>query len=53
MPVSSSIITMTKTVLQVRPQEVKALQSFSEDGKLTVEEGDHLTVLDGRFVSQR
>ena len=35
-------------VLQVRPQEVKAVQGFSEDGKLTVEEGDHITVLEGR-----
>ena len=36
------------TIVQVRPQEVKANQGFSEDGKLSVEEGDHITVLEGR-----
>ena len=35
-------------IFQVRPQEVKANQGFSEDGKLSVEEGDHITVLEGR-----
>jgi hypothetical protein len=28
--------------------DVKAQQSFSEDGKLFVEEGDHVTVIEGR-----
>lgn len=43
-----SFLALKDFLCEVRPQEVKALQSFSEDGKLTVEEGDHLTVLDGR-----
>ncbi|CAC5362937.1 TNK2 [Mytilus coruscus] len=33
---------------EVRPQDVKVVQSFSEDGKLKVDEGDYITILDGR-----
>jgi len=28
------------------------VQSFSEDGKLKVEEGDYITIIDGRLVSK-
>ncbi len=34
--------------LQVRPIEMRALRKFEENGKLQVEEGDLLTVIDGR-----
>lgn len=33
---------------EVRPLEVKALQSFNEEGRLYVEVGDHITVIEGR-----
>ena len=29
--------------------DVKALQTFNEEGKLYMEEGDHITVIDGRL----
>ena len=35
---------------QVLPENVKAIQSFSEEARLSVEEGDLITVIGGRFV---
>lgn len=33
---------------EVRPREMRALRRFDEYGKLTIEEGDLITIIDGR-----
>ncbi|XP_060555189.1 activated CDC42 kinase 1-like isoform X2 [Ruditapes philippinarum] len=43
-----SFLAIKDYLCEVRPMDVKAQQSFSEDGKLFVEEGDHVTVIEGR-----
>ena len=34
--------------MQVRPKEMRSLHKFEENGKLQIEEGDLVTVIDGR-----
>ncbi len=36
---------------QVRPLDMRALSNFEEPGKLKIEDGDLITVLEGRFVT--
>lgn len=43
-----SFSVLKEFLCEVRPMSVKALQNFSEEGKLYVEEGDHITVIEGR-----
>ena len=33
---------------QVRPKEMRSLHKFDDEGKLQIEEGDLITVIDGR-----
>ena len=42
-----------RALLQVKPIEVRALKSYEEEGRLHVEEGDLITVLEGRYVRTR
>ncbi|XP_053379243.1 activated CDC42 kinase 1-like isoform X2 [Mercenaria mercenaria] len=43
-----SFLVLKDFLCEVRPMDVKALQNFNEDGKLVVEEGDHIIVIEGR-----
>ena len=35
-------------LFQVRPKEMRSLHKFDDEGKLQIEEGDLITVIDGR-----
>jgi activated CDC42 kinase 1 len=43
-----NIIFLHFLCLQVRPLEMRALRKFDEYGKLTIEEGDLIIVIDGK-----
>ncbi|KAL4220792.1 non-membrane spanning protein tyrosine kinase [Mactra antiquata] len=43
-----SFLAIKEFLCEVRPMDVKVIQNFSEDGKLFIEQGDHITVIDGR-----
>ncbi|KAH3741328.1 activated CDC42 kinase 1-like isoform X2 [Dreissena polymorpha] len=43
-----SFLAIREFLCEIRPMDVKCLQTFMEEGKLHVEQGDHITVIDGR-----
>ncbi|XP_052821493.1 activated CDC42 kinase 1-like isoform X2 [Mya arenaria] len=43
-----SFLDIKEYLCEVRPLDVKSLQSCNEEGKLYIEQGDHITVIEGR-----